>query len=735
MRGNLCLATFMLSLLVLPFNNIKAVESKSYDSVIVQLKDEKNIKRTTKSIEKAINNEIIDVKKVVNDQSLYLLEFENNEDLTTETKLLEKNPAIKEVYPNYKYQAYKSANVEKRSNTCSTSSMWHLQSNYLNYNEVSRLGKGIEVGVVDTGVSYKHRELKGKISSKSYNYINNSKKAVDDDGDGHGTHVASILAGGHTGFNRKVSIVAYKVLDKDGFGTTYDIVRAVNKANKDKVKVLNMSLGIDQSYGVDKLLYNTIANYNGVVVAASGNYSQKHADYPAAFNLSNIISVNSVDKSHAKSYFSHSNKSQIDVATYGKDICAAKNGTTSSYTKKDGSSMSTPLVSATLAYMYANNPSLSPRQAKALINDNATYTASLKNSNRTNGRMNTLASVLASRSFATNKFNYAAHFAYLKAGSLYLYGSNDYGQLGSGNYKSLTKAQAKKYTLPNKQRIIKYYTTRRNTFVLANTGNVYVAGSNHKGQINNSGKGSTTFKLFKKLSSKDKIIGMDFRYNNKYNENAIIFILNNGRNYNYYRVGDGLKRYRSSKKYSSKTPVRINEYNQKIVSYTYYTNKYAFNKSEHYQYYKDGSKKRQRYINKSSQRQSTIYYYYKQNKLTKYQKNLIDNKKRKISFDQTTYRLTKVKKKYKTYKNKVTKITYKSGKTSYKHIKAYNKKGQLKSNKNGKAYLSITNYKKGKKTNYSKRFYTSKGKLEKRGKLITYKSNGKVKKSNPKYRF
>src|SRR5699024_10051827 len=93
-------------------------------------------------------------------------------------------------------------------------------------------GKGVTVGVVDTGIDYTHPDLGNGIGKDykvlgGYNYIDDSSDPMDDHG--HGTHVAGIVAadGEVTGVAPDASLVAYKVLDNQGKGEISGILEAL----------------------------------------------------------------------------------------------------------------------------------------------------------------------------------------------------------------------------------------------------------------------------------------------------------------------------------------------------------------------------------------------------------------------------------------------------------------------------------------------------------------------------
>ncbi|WP_277041060.1 S8 family serine peptidase [Actinacidiphila oryziradicis] len=146
-------------------------------------------------------------------------------------------------------------------------------------------GAGVTVAVIDTGVDYTHPDLGGGFGPghkvvAGYDFVNNDADPMDDNG--HGTHVAGIIAGraaeagGITGVAPDATLVAYKVMDDQGSGYTSDIIAgieaATDPANPHRADVINMSLG-GLGDGTDPLgQAATAATRAGVVVvAAAGN--------------------------------------------------------------------------------------------------------------------------------------------------------------------------------------------------------------------------------------------------------------------------------------------------------------------------------------------------------------------------------------------------------------------------------------------------------------------------------
>ncbi|MFJ7726017.1 S8 family serine peptidase [Neobacillus sp. NPDC097160] len=139
-------------------------------------------------------------------------------------------------------------------------------------------GKGITVGVIDTGVDYTHPDLKRNFAG-GHDLVDNDLDPMETLAQGkatiHGTHVAGIIAanGKIKGVAPEAKIVAYRALGPGGGGTTEQVIAAIDQAIKDKVDIVNLSLGNDIN-GPDlpiSLALNRAVDKGIVAVAASGN--------------------------------------------------------------------------------------------------------------------------------------------------------------------------------------------------------------------------------------------------------------------------------------------------------------------------------------------------------------------------------------------------------------------------------------------------------------------------------
>ena len=220
-------------------------------------------------------------------------------------------------------------------------------------------GGGVTVAVVDSGVDATHPDLAGRVLPQI--------DFVDDpwtgDPDGHGTHVAGIIAAsldgaGVAGLANEVNILPIRVLDATGTGDSLTIASGIVEATDQGAKVINMSLGGRYSDIIDVAVGYAVDSGVTVIAAGGNSYAEGNpVSYPAA--LPGVIGVSSVNRDGQSSVFANSG-SYIDIAAPGEDILSTVPGGGWEY--EDGTSMAAPFVSATAALVRVANPTLTKAQ-------------------------------------------------------------------------------------------------------------------------------------------------------------------------------------------------------------------------------------------------------------------------------------------------------------------------------------------------------------------------------------
>ena len=222
-------------------------------------------------------------------------------------------------------------------------------------------GAGVKVAVIDTGINYNHPDLQANYAG-GYNAINPNAAPLDDQG--HGTHVAGTIAAvrngtGVIGVAPKAKLYAVKVLASNGSGSFSAIISGIEWATKNKMNVINMSLG---GGGYMTAMHNAIkaaVAANVTVVCAAGNDSGP-VNYPAKYPES--IAISAGDSNNQLAYFS-SRGAEIEFIAPGVNVYSTS--ISGYYQNMSGTSMACPHVAglAALAYSAGHRTPASVRSA------------------------------------------------------------------------------------------------------------------------------------------------------------------------------------------------------------------------------------------------------------------------------------------------------------------------------------------------------------------------------------
>ncbi len=289
-------------------------------------------------------------------------------------------------------------------------------------------GAGVGVAVIDSGIATWHDDLTNR-STRVYPYGNQRVAAFVDfvngrtmpyDDDGHGTHVAGVIAGnGYDSSGQKAgmapdaSLVSLKVLDANGQGTIRNIIAALDwvLANRTtyNIRIVNLSVSanVTESYWTDPLTLaaKRLVDAGVVVVAAAGNRGRNASGQPqyggigAPANAPWVLTVGASStngttmraddtmasfSSRGPTYLDWAAKPDLVAPGVGTVSMAAAGSTlvslnlkslvagtisTSSapYLSLSGTSMAAPVVSGVVAQMLQVNPALTPNAVKAIL--------------------------------------------------------------------------------------------------------------------------------------------------------------------------------------------------------------------------------------------------------------------------------------------------------------------------------------------------------------------------------
>jgi hypothetical protein len=209
------------------------------------------------------------------------------------------------------------------------------------------------VAVLDTGIVADHEWLRDRILPGA-SFIPTEPDTTDLNG--HGTHVAGIIALGAP----DAIILPVKVLDRNGWGSDLGVADGIVWAMDNGANVINLSLGAPGA--VSWVLAEALAEAErrGVIVVAAAGNDGVHAEphYPAA--VETVLATTATDMLWQETEFDQAGE-YIDIAAPGKEIYSAYAG---GYGYLSGTSMSTPAVSAAAARLRALQPTWSAAEIR-----------------------------------------------------------------------------------------------------------------------------------------------------------------------------------------------------------------------------------------------------------------------------------------------------------------------------------------------------------------------------------
>jgi thermitase len=301
-------------------------------------------------------------------------------------------------------------------------------------------GRSIIVAVIDSGVDYRHEDLRGKL------WVNEAEKnglpnvdddhngCVDDiygcdlrsqvqqklgfypglggaayqadpylrpDGIGHGTHVAGVIAArrgngtGIDGVSSDARIMAVNFILPSNNAQMADAALAIRYAVDNGAQLINASFGRQRVSGEDlqklEAALDYAAAHNVLVVASAGNQGRDidagSPFYPATFTHANLLTVAAVTADGELWQASNFGAASVDVAAPGVGVrSTVPVGTTSMFRKlydpsgykiSEGTSVATPYVTGLAAQLLAHNPGMTPTQLRGAVLDLAETRPSL----------------------------------------------------------------------------------------------------------------------------------------------------------------------------------------------------------------------------------------------------------------------------------------------------------------------------------------------------------------------
>ena len=220
-------------------------------------------------------------------------------------------------------------------------------------------GAGVMVGVVDTGINMSNNMVNSRVIA-TYNGTTGTTNVTDTQG--HGTHVAGIVAGTTAngalieGVAPGTSLLIAKVFE-NGYGTAFSVSRGIDWAvNIHRAPIVTMSLGFNAP-AITSSVQNAV-NKGTLITAAMGNTGTQGAAWPAAYAKESwakgqIIAVGALDANNKKASFSTWDPSLANWVVYAPGVNILSSYGTG-YASLSGTSMATPMVAGQASLIKSN---------------------------------------------------------------------------------------------------------------------------------------------------------------------------------------------------------------------------------------------------------------------------------------------------------------------------------------------------------------------------------------------
>lgn len=291
----------------------------------------------------------------------FILQFETQEKTKEAAEALRQEFGDDSCYPDEVFYIDDILMTTDAAATASSTGNYSWGVTYMGMNTlkmqapVSGYQRTVTAAVLDTGIDTNNFMFKGRtISPKSYSFIDNNTNIKDVHG--HGTHVAGTIADATPS---NVQIMMLKISNNEGYSSVLSIRTALQYAVKQKVDVINMSIGFiganASSYTALDSIIKKAYNKGIPICAAAGNDGiDVNYCYPAC--NAQTIAVAALDTTGYVAYYSNRG-SKIDFCAPGSEVVSAKNGGT--LVSMSGTSMAAPHITAAITYIKSMQSNLS----------------------------------------------------------------------------------------------------------------------------------------------------------------------------------------------------------------------------------------------------------------------------------------------------------------------------------------------------------------------------------------
>lgn len=233
------------------------------------------------------------------------------------------------------------------------SQWWHAEFgfDYVRETVSQNLTAFPTIGIVDSGVELNHDEFSHLTPSelKAFDFVEEDE--TPNDQNGHGTHVAGLIAGKSSGVLPQAKLIIAKALGNKGSSNSLDLARAIVWSVDQGAEILNFSWGGGFKTQVIRDALDYATSNNVVMLSSAGNgaiNADKYPEVPGVFG--GIISIAAYDKNIKLAKFSNWGEKTVSFAFPGVDMTSSY--LNNSYKSLDGTSMAVAVASASFGIIH-----------------------------------------------------------------------------------------------------------------------------------------------------------------------------------------------------------------------------------------------------------------------------------------------------------------------------------------------------------------------------------------------
>jgi len=287
-------------------------------------------------------------------------------------------PEIDYIEADHEVHALQSCIQQSPTPSWGLDRVGEIDINFLDgrFNFNNPAGEDVDVYIVDTGIYLEHNDWVGRAT-----WGFNSADTINQDCNGHGTHVAGTAAGSSYGVAKNASLIAVKVLGCGGSGSWAGVISGIQYVADQRTitgrpSVANLSLGGGFQAAVNAAVDAAVQAGVVMVIAAGNNNGDACQTSPASADLALTVGATDIgsDPSGAskdiRSFFSNYG-SCTDVFAPGSLITSAYIGNPDASNILSGTSMAAPHIAGIVATIFGKQPTLTPNEVLILLSNTA----------------------------------------------------------------------------------------------------------------------------------------------------------------------------------------------------------------------------------------------------------------------------------------------------------------------------------------------------------------------------